>query len=248
MFGPALDAADEAIAISDWTRVAELADSILAVDPTQADAVAFRSLARRQLARHPEVDETERRFLTVMFIDLVGSTTISDQLDPEDFASLLERYHGVGTNAIEAYGGSVVKLLGDGVMAQFGYPQAFEDAPRRACMAALQVIEDIAAIATEIQNQFGVPMDCRIGIHSGNAVVGLIGSAERLDYTAIGDTVNLASRVEGLTKGVARVLVTEATKNAAGDLFDWRECGVFPVKGREHGVRLFEPTAKAVRL
>jgi len=76
-------------------------------------------------------------------------------------------------------------------------------------------------------------------------VVGLIGSAERLDYTAIGDTVNLASRVEGLTKGIARVLVTEATRAAAGDAFVWRDCGVHPVRGREHGVRLFEPLFQA---
>ena len=86
----------------------------------------------------------------------------------------------------------------------------------------------------------------RIGIHSGRAVVGFIGSSDRLDYTAIGDTVNLASRIEGLTKGIARVLVSEATRDAAGDAFDWRDCGSHKVKGREAPVRLFEPMRRVV--
>ena len=96
--------------------------------------------------------------------------------------------------------------------------------------------------------ELGAGLEIGIGVHSGSAVVGFIGSNDRLDYTAIGDTVNLASRVEGLTKGIARVLVTEATRNAAGDLFDWRDCGLHPVKGREFDVRLFEPLRKAASL
>jgi adenylate cyclase len=91
--------------------------------------------------------------------------------------------------------------------------------------------------------ELGKDLAVGIGVHTGNAVVGFIGSNDRLDYTAIGDTVNLASRVEGLTKGVARILVTEATRDAAGDAFAWRDCGLHQVRGRDHGVRLFEPMA-----
>jgi adenylate cyclase len=87
----------------------------------------------------------------------------------------------------------------------------------------------------------GAELEIGIGIHSGRAVVGFIGSNDRLDYTVIGDTVNLASRIEGLTKGIARVLVSEATKEAAGDSFAWRDCGSHSVKGREAPVQLFEP-------
>lgn len=220
----ALAAADEAIAEGDWARVAELADEILAIDPDQPDGAMFRTLARRQLDRRVDTpappaaspgrtidaDDTERRFLTVMFVDLVGSTRISDSLDPEDFAALLERYHGVATAAIESYGGSVVKLLGDGVMAQFGYPRAIEDAPRRACLAALQLVEDVASAATEFQRRFGVAVDCRVGIHSGTAVV--------QGGDVVGDVPNTAAKLEGAapTGGVA---VSDETRVMLEGLF-----------------------------
>ena len=121
------------------------------------------------------------------------------------------------------------------------------DHAARAVAAALDMSSALEEMRGELGDR-GAGLEIGIGIHSGSAVVGFIGSNDRLDYTAIGDTVNLASRVEGLTKGIARVLVTEATRDAAGDLFEWRDCGLHSVKGRELGVRLFEPLRKAVSL
>jgi adenylate cyclase len=128
-------------------------------------------------------------------------------------------------------------------MAFWGAPVAHPDNARMAVAAAL----DMSAALEELRGQLGElgkDLEIGIGIHTGRAVVGFIGSNDRLDYTAIGDTVNLASRVEGLTKGIARVLVTEATRNAAGDAFEWRDCGSHQVKGREMPVRLFEPVPR----
>ena len=125
-------------------------------------------------------------------------------------------------------------------MAFWGAPVAHPDSARHAVAAAL----GMSAALDELRGQLGElgrELEIGIGIHTGRAVVGFIGSNDRLDYTVIGDTVNLASRVEGLTKGIARVLVTEATKDAVGDAFAWRDCGLHQVKGRETRVRLFEP-------
>ena len=111
--------------------------------------------------------------------------------------------------------------------------------------AALDMVDELMAFRSEL-GEAGSHFDVGIGLHSGPAVVGLIGSSQRLDYTAIGDTVNLASRIEGQTKGVARILVSQATRELCGDQFEFIDHGVHHVKGREQGVRLFEPKRRAI--
>ena len=188
--------------------------------------------------------QAQAREISVLFSDIRGFTALSEVTAPEQVVALLNAYFSRQTEVIFAHGGTLDKFIGDAIMAFWGAPAAQADHAARAVGAALDMADALEAMRGEL-GELGAGLDIGIGVHSGSAVVGLIGSNDRLDYTAIGDTVNLASRVESTTKGIARVLVTEATRVAAGELFAWRDCGVHRVKGREEGVRLFEPARKA---
>ena len=181
--------------------------------------------------------------VSVLFSDIRGFTAMSETAPPEAVVTLLNGYFSRQVGVIFAHSGTLDKFIGDAIMAFWGAPVALEDHARLAVAAALDMASALEEMRAELSG-LGDNMEIGIGVHSGRAVAGFIGSDDRLDYTVIGDTVNLASRVEGLTKGIARVLVTEATRNAAGDAFAWRDCGVHKVKGREEGVRLFEPMRK----
>jgi len=187
--------------------------------------------------------QAEAREISVLFSDIRGFTALSEVSAPEAVVAMLNDYFSRQVGVIFAHGGTLDKFIGDAIMAFWGAPAAQEDHAARAVSAALEMSEALEEMRGKL-GKIGTGLEIGVGIHSGSAVVGLIGSNDRLDYTAIGDTVNLASRVESTTKGIARVLVTEATRNAAGDGFQWRDCGTHQVKGREEGVRLFEPSRK----
>ncbi len=189
----------------------------------------------------------EAREVSLLFSDIRGFTALSEVAAPEAVVALLNKYFSRQAGVIFAHSGTLDKFIGDAIMAFWGAPVSHPDHAARAVAAALDMSAALEEMRGEL-GELGAGLEIGIGVHSGSAVVGFIGSNDRLDYTAIGDTVNLASRVEGLTKGIARVLVTEATRNAAGDLFNWRDCGLHPVKGREFDVRLFEPLRKAASL
>lgn len=196
-----------------------------------------------QLIEHGQADnrnEAEVRDLSVLFCDIRGFTSLSEQSSPEDVVAMLNAYFSKQVEIIFAHGGTLDKFMGDGIMAFWGAPVANPANARDAVTAALAMAEALDALRADL-GELGRNLAIGIGINTGRAVVGFIGSSARLDYTAIGDTVNLASRVEGLTKGVAPILVTEATRDAAGDGFEWRDCGLHEVRGRDSRVRLFEP-------
>jgi adenylate cyclase len=198
-----------------------------------------------QLIERGQVDyrkEAELREVSVLFSDIRGFTSLSEESPPEDVVAMLNVYFSKQVELIFAHGGTLDKFMGDGIMAFWGAPVANPNSARDAVAAALGMADSLDALRADL-GALGKDLAIGIGIHTGNAVVGFIGSSDRLDYTAIGDTVNLASRVEGLTKGVAPILVTEATREAAGDAFAWRDCGLHQVRGRDHQVRLFEPVA-----
>jgi len=185
----------------------------------------------------------QARQLTVLFSDIRGFTTLSEVHTPAEIVSLLNRYFSMQVEVIFRHGGTLDKFIGDAIMAFWGAPGEDEKQAEHAIAAALEMSENLERFRHEI-GEIGQTFDVGIGIHSGPAVVGFIGSEQRQDYTAIGDTVNLASRIEGETKGVSRILVSAETKDRCADRFDFVGHGFFKVKGRAQEVELFEPRKK----
>ena len=185
------------------------------------------------------------REVTVLFSDIRGFTSLSEHRRPEEIVALLNRYFEMQVEVIFAHEGTLDKFIGDAIMAFWGAPIS---QPRHAALAveaAMGMADALRRFAAEIaQEDPQVQFDIGIGVHTGPAVVGFLGTSRRLDYTAIGDTVNLCSRIEGCTKGVATVLVSQATRAQCADDFDFIDRGAFEVKGREQKVRLFEPRRK----
>lgn len=185
------------------------------------------------------------REITILFSDIRGFTTLSETRSPEAVVTLLNHYFTRQTDVIFAHGGTVDKFMGDAVMAFWNAPVDLSDHARRAVEAALEMAVELDRFRKELKEKepsLG-DFDIGIGIHTGPAVVGFLGSQTRVEYTAIGDAVNLACRIEGTTKGVARVLVSDATRLACGDTagITFVHRGEFHVKGREQPVDLFEP-------
>lgn len=186
--------------------------------------------------------------ITVLFSDIRGFTTLSETRSPAEVVTLLNRYFDRQVEVVFRHGGTLDKFIGDCIMAFWGAPLDDPDHARHAVAAAMEMQEILLAFKEELiaEGSDVGDFDVGIGVHSGPAVVGFIGAQRKLDYTAIGDTVNLASRVEGLTKGVARVLVTQETMQACGESQDFRfePHGAFSVKGRSAAVELYEPKRK----
>ncbi|MGQ0544864.1 MAG: CHASE2 domain-containing protein [Betaproteobacteria bacterium] len=197
----------------------------------------------RQLVERGGID-TGRRDVTLLFSDIRNFTTLSETRNPEEVIALLNRYFSLQVDVVFRHGGSLDKFIGDCIMAIWGAPLDDAEHARHAVACALDMAEALQAFKREVGAEH-TDFDVGIGLHSGAAVVGLMGSQKRLEYTAIGDTVNLASRIEGLTKEARRrILVSRDTMERCGDAFDFVSCGTFPVKGRAQPVELFEPRRK----
>ncbi len=183
----------------------------------------------------------ERREITVFFSDIRDFTTISEALGPEALGKLLNEYLGAMTDVVFRHEGLLDKYVGDAIMAFWGAPVAAPDHARRCCQAALDMRATLASLH-ERWAADGVPLiEIRIGIHSGEAMVGNFGSAQRFSYTAMGDTVNVASRLEGVNKQYGtHVLISEGTRRAIGDGFLSREIDRVMVKGRVEPVTVYE--------
>ncbi len=178
--------------------------------------------------------------LTVLFSDIRGFTSLSESRTAEQVIDLLNKYFDTQVGAIFNHNGTLDKFIGDAVMAFWGAPLEDKNQAVNAVKAALEMSQNLEKFKQQLGKELE-NFEIGIGIHSGDAVVGMLGSQKRYDYTAIGDTVNLASRIEGVTKGRARILISEATMQACGDIFFYRSHGSFEVKGRKQAVNLYEP-------
>jgi class 3 adenylate cyclase len=163
------------------------------VEPTQLTPV-------RPPPAEPHTPDAERRQLTVMFVDMVESTALSGALDPEDLRDVVRDYQQACAEVIRRYDGHVAQLLGDGLLVYFGYPQDREDDPQRAVRTGLEIIAAIGALNTRLEQDKGVKLAVRLGIHTGLVVVGEMGGEGRQEQLALGETPNIASRIQGLAE------------------------------------------------
>jgi class 3 adenylate cyclase len=176
----------------------------------------------------------ERRQLTVMFADLVGSTALSARLDPEELRDIIGTYHRCCAEVIISSGGFVAKYLGDGVLAYFGYPQAHEEDAEQAVRAGLALIEAVAKL-----DGLSTSLRVRVGIATGLVVVGdLLGEGAAQEQTVIGETPNLAARLQGLAEPNA-VVIANNTHRLLGGLFDYRDLGPLAIAGIDYPVHVW---------
>jgi adenylate cyclase len=174
----------------------------------------------------------ERRHLSILFADIVNFTSRAERLEPEALVAMLNAYMTTMTNLIFQCGGVVDKLMGDGIMAFWGAPAAIENPAREAINCALKMLDELDALARRDQRFADVRIG--VGIATGEAVVGNFGGEQRFDYSVIGDTVNLASRLEGLTRQFkVKLLVNRRTWEEAGAGYIAREIGMVRVKGKD---------------
>jgi len=194
--------------------------------------------------------EGERKLVTVLFADVANYTSMSEKLDPEEVHQIMDGCFKLLIDQIHRYEGTIDKFTGDGVMALFGAPVAHEDHAQRACYASLAIQRALEGYGEKIRKECGVEFKMRVGLNSGPVIVGAVGDDLRMDYTAIGDTVNLASRMQSMARpGI--ILVSADTHRMARDFFTFEPLGKIEVKGKEEPVeayQLIEATRVETRL
>lgn len=184
----------------------------------------------------------ERRVVTALFADLVGSTALGERLDPEELKLVVGEAVARIVTAVEAYGGTVKDLAGDGVLALFGAPVAHEDDPERAVRTGLRIVDDIEAFAREVADAWGIDsLNVRVGVNSGPVVTGAIGAGERVEFAAMGDAVNVAARLQS-EAAPGSVLVGQATRQIVADRFAWEGDVTLWLKGKGEPVTAFTVT------
>jgi len=181
----------------------------------------------------------ERKLVTVLFADVVRSMELAERVDPEEWHRLLDRLFRILAGGVHRYEGTINQYTGDGIMALFGAPIAHEDHAQRACAAALDLARELGALAEDVRRESGLEFAVRMGLNSGEVVVGRIGDDLRMDYTAQGHVVGLAARVQQLAPP-GGITVTEQTARLAAGFFDFLDRGEQSLKGASVPVRVFE--------
>lgn len=194
-------------------------------------------LAKRITAERDQL-QGERKLVTALFADIVGSTALAESMDPEEWREIVSGSHERVSRAVYAYEGTIAQLLGDGVLAFFGAPLAHEDDPERAIRTALEILEATESYQSELLEGGKVDrFEMRVGLNTGLVVVGNIGSDLHMEYLAVGDTVNLAARLQSAAEP-GTIVISERTKRLAGAVFEYEDLGEIEVKGKSEAIQV----------
>lgn len=185
----------------------------------------------------------ERRVVTMLFCDVKGSTAAAEQLDPEDWTDIINGAFEHMIKPVYKYEGTVARLMGDAILAFFGAPIAHEDDPERAVLAGLDIVNGIKPYCDQVKARYGVPVDVRVGINTGMVVVGTVGSDLRMEYTAMGDAINLAARMEQSAQP-GTVQIAHDTYKLVAPLFEVQELGEIVIKGKQEPVLAYRVLAR----
>ena len=228
-------AVDEAGRVLVWaglpaTPPAASSPPIMAQDVSPAPASSVEAGPATAAIHTPDLPDAERRQLTVMFCDLVDSTALASQLDPEDLREVIRAYQATCAEVIQRFEGHIAQYLGDGLLVYFGYPQAHEDDVQRAVQAGLGMVAAMQALNAHLAQRHGVQVAVRIGLHTGVVVVGDVGSGSRQEQLALGDTPNMAARLQGLASPDT-VVLSAATFRLVQGYFTAQDLGSQALKG-----------------
>jgi class 3 adenylate cyclase/predicted ATPase len=240
IIGTRLAADDQGKALV-WTGGADPSGETPPVSqPNSLDEIS----AQTPISPAPSV-EAERRQLTVMFCDLVGSTALSTKLDPEDLREVISAFQDTCRKAIEHYAGFIARYMGDGMLVYFGYPRAHEDDAERAVRAGLDVVRSMADLNADIGRRHEVVLAVRIGVATGPVVVGdIVGEGAAEEAAVIGETPNLAARVQAVAEP-DQLIIPTATHQLLGALFEYEDAGTHALKGIDQPVRLWRVVGEA---
>ncbi len=212
-----------------------------AIAGLKTDSSAQHAAGEPSLAAPINLTDGERRQLTVMFCDLVGSTALAERLDPEELRAIIRAYQGTAAQIIESFGGHIAQYLGDGLLVYFGHPRAHEDDAARAVHAGLGIVAALRELNARQVGDAPTQLSVRIGIHTGLVVVGEIGGGGSREQLALGDTPNLAARLQGFA-APDTVVLSEQTRRLAGGSFEYADLGEQSLKGIAEPVRIWHIT------
>ena len=242
-------AVDEDGRVLVWTGGASTPpESVVSPPPHQEEPLAAPHTRVTSPAVEPRPAEAERRQLTVLFCDLVDSTALASQLDPEDLREVVRAYQETCAKVIARFEGHIAQYLGDGLLVYFGYPLAHEDDAQRAVRAGLGMVEALGQLNIRLKQDRGVELAVRLGIHTGLVVVGEVGGGTRQEQLALGETPNLAARLQGIA-APNTVVISAATVHLLGGFFACQSLGTPALKGLAQPLEvyrvLYESTARS---
>ena len=209
------------------------------LSPRHPGASGRAPLGVESLPAELPAPDAERRQLTVMFCDLVDSTRLASQLDPEDYRAVVRAYQQTCAAVIQPFDGHIAQYLGDGLLVYFGYPQAHDDDAQRAVRAGLSILDAMRTLSAHLVHDNGVRLAIRLGIHTGLVVVGAMGGGDRQEQLALGDTPNIAARLQGLA-APDTLVISAATYRLVQGYFACQDLGLHTVKGMDQPIALYQ--------